>query len=59
MKRMIDTLYPAMPWDALDALSERETALTGRKVDYKQMDINNVLTLPRLLRAEEEGKHAR
>ena len=48
-----------IPWDALDALSERETALTGRKVDYKQMDINNVLTLPRLLRAEEEGKHAR
>ena len=48
-----------IPWDALDALSARETALTGHRVDYKQMDINNVLTLPRLLRAEEEGKHRR
>ena len=42
-------------WDALNDLSARESAVTGRKVDYQQMDINNVLTLPRLLRAE-EGK---
>ena len=48
-----------IPWDELDALSERESALTGRGVDYKQMDINNVLTLPRLLQAEEEGKRAK
>ena len=48
-----------IPWDELDALSERESALTGRRVDYKQMDINNVLTLPRLLQAEEEGKRAK
>ena len=42
-------------WDALDELSARESAITGREVDYQQMDINNVLTLPRLLQAE-EGK---
>ncbi len=45
-------------WDALDELSARESAVTGREVDYKQIDINNVLTLPRLLRAE-EGKRNR
>lgn len=40
-------------WDALNELSARESAVTGRNVDYQQMDINNVLTLPRLLQAEE------
>ncbi|MBQ9325427.1 MAG: hypothetical protein IJ246_06640 [Clostridia bacterium] len=38
------------PWDALDELSRRETELTGRPVDYKQMDRNNVLMLPSVLR---------
>ena len=38
-----------IPWEELDALSARESALTGRAVDYKQTDINNVLALPRLL----------
>ena len=42
-----------IPWEALDDLSERENAVTGRGVNYKQMDINNVLALPRLLRKEE------
>ena len=44
-----------IPWEALDALSARESAVTGRSVDYKQYDINNVLALPRLLRAGEES----
>ena len=43
-------------WEELDALSARESALTGRRVDYRQTDIDNVLSLPKLLRAEEEGK---
>jgi len=46
-------------WDALDALSERENAVTGGHVDYKQMDRLNVLALPEILRAvgdlENEG----
>ncbi|MBR6114127.1 MAG: hypothetical protein IKQ10_02990 [Oscillospiraceae bacterium] len=42
-------------WDELDELSARESAVTGRSVDYKQYDINNVLALPRLLRAGEES----
>ena len=42
-----------VPWDELDRLSERENAVTGRNVNYKQLDINNVLALPRLLQKEE------
>ena len=44
-----------IPWEDLDELSARENAVTGRGVDYKQMDINNVLTLPAMLKAL-EGK---
>lgn len=43
-----------IPWDELDELSERENRLTGRDIDYKQTDINNVLTLPKLLQAGEK-----
>ncbi len=43
-----------VPWEELDELSACENRLTGRSVDYKQIDVNNVLTLPKLLRAEEE-----
>ena len=39
-----------IPWDELDDLSARENAVTGKSVDYKQMDRNNVLTLPELLK---------
>lgn len=42
-------------WDELGELAERENAVTGRGVDYRQLDINNVLALPKLLRAEEAG----
>lgn len=42
-------------WEELDALSEKESAVTGRSIDYKQYDINNVLALPGLLRAGEEA----
>ena len=41
-------------WDELDALSLKVGAVTGRTVDYKQYDINNVLTLPKILQAGEE-----
>ncbi len=41
-------------WEELDDLSARENAVTGRNVDYKQMDINNVLTLPAILKASEK-----
>ena len=41
-------------WDELPAVSGLERELTGRYVDYQQADVNNVLALPELLRAEEE-----
>ena len=44
-----------VPWADLDALSEKENQLTGRNVDYKQIDINNVLALPRLLQEQEQA----
>jgi len=38
-----------IPWDQLDELSSLEHALTGRSVDYKQYDIDNVLTVYRVM----------
>ena len=43
-----------IPWEELDALSALENAVTGGSVDYKQMDRNNVLTLPALLKSAKE-----
>ena len=39
-----------VPWEALDSLSERENAVTGGHVDYKAMDVQNVLALPEILK---------
>ena len=41
-----------IPWEELDEPSDRENAITGRNVDYKQIDIDNVLTMPKILKAE-------
>lgn len=41
-----------IPWEKLDALSQKERAATGRSVDYKQLDRNNVLALPILLETQ-------
>lgn len=38
-----------IPWDALDSLSAKENAITGKSVDYKAMDTDNVLEIPQLL----------
>lgn len=38
-----------IPWEELDRLSERENAITGKQVNYKQMDRDNILILPELL----------
>ena len=34
-----------IPWDEIDALSKRESRVTGEKVDYKQIDRDNVLAI--------------
>ncbi len=36
-------------WDKLDELSERENAVTGKSLDYKQMDKDNVLVMMDIL----------
>lgn len=46
-----------IPWEELDELSAAENAVTGGSVDYKAMDRNNVLILPKVLQAGlEEGR---
>lgn len=40
-----------IPWDDLDALSEKENAITGKQLDYKQMDRDNVNAVPDVIRA--------
>jgi hypothetical protein len=35
-------------WDALPLLDEKEKALTGRQVNYQDMDTQNVLMIPKL-----------
>ena len=42
-------------WDELDVLSDKENAITGGKVDYKQMDKNNILLLPQLIRIRNQN----
>ena len=39
-----------IPWDELDELSRRENEITGKNLDYKEMDIQNVLAIEKLLR---------
>lgn len=41
-------------WDALDELSRAENAITGKSVDYKEMDRNNIRSLPAVLQTAEE-----
>ena len=43
-----------VPWEELDKLSEKEAAYTGKRVDYKAMDTDNVLALEKLLKITEE-----
>lgn len=36
-------------WEDLDALAAKEAKITGQEKNYKQMDTNNILLLPKLL----------
>lgn len=42
-----------IPWEELDALSDRENAVTGGSVDYRLMDKANVLAIPKLYAVQE------
>ena len=39
-----------IPWEELPALDQKEKELTGREVNYRQMDLDNVLLMPELLK---------
>ncbi|MBR3166707.1 MAG: hypothetical protein IKF16_11120, partial [Lachnospiraceae bacterium] len=39
-----------IPWEDLDRLSERENAVTGRSVNYREMDRDNVRMIPEMLK---------
>lgn len=45
-----------VPWEELDALSQKENAVTGGRVDYKQMDRSNVMMLAQVLSALKQTK---
>lgn len=47
-----------VPWDGLDLLAEKEAKITGRYVNYKQMDTDNVLAVPALVQAKKEAEAA-
>lgn len=50
-KNMADKTHACLVhWDELDKLSQRENSFTGKKTDYKQMDRDNVMTIPELLK---------
>lgn len=38
-----------VPWDELELLSQKEAAVTGKFIDYKAMDTENVMATPQLL----------
>ncbi|MBQ3429392.1 MAG: hypothetical protein IJH28_06420 [Mogibacterium sp.] len=42
-----------IPWEELDSLSKKESSVTGREVDYKQYDINNVIIISEILKHRE------
>ena len=43
-----------IPYDRLDALSARENAVTGKNTQYRQLDINNVMMIPRILKEQKQ-----
>ena len=55
-KDMANRLHACLvDWEELDALAEREEKYTGKRMDYKAMDTNNVLAIAELLRAKNEA----
>ena len=52
-KNMADRTHACLiSWEALEELSQRETRITGKPVDYKAMDTDNVMLIPELLRKD-------
>ena len=43
-----------IPWEELDAYSQKESAVTGKYCDYKEYDRENVRKIPTVLRSMEQ-----
>lgn len=56
-KNMTDRTHACLiPWEQLDKLSEKEQSITGKAVDYKAMDLSNVLAVPKMLSIRQKLK---
>lgn len=54
-KNMLNRTHACLiPWEKLDDLSAKESAITGKNIDYKAMDTDNVMAVPQLLRISKE-----
>ena len=54
-KNMLHKTHACLiPWEELDGLSAEESAITGKQIDYKAMDTDNVMAVPLLLQAANE-----
>lgn len=45
-----------IPWEDLPRLDQEEERWTGKPVDYRKMDLDNIGMLPRILRAAEQNE---
>ncbi len=55
-KNMVGRTHACLvDWEELDDLSEWESAVTGKMIDYKAMDTENVQAIPELIRARGGG----
>lgn len=54
-KNMVNRTHACLiPWESLDALSRKEQTITGKPVNYKAMDMENVLIVPKLLSVRQQ-----
>lgn len=54
-KNMLGRTHACLiPWEDLDALAAKESEITGKDIDYKAMDTDNIMAVPQLLQATEE-----
>ena len=42
-----------IPWEELDELSKKESIITGKEINYKQMDTDNIMTIPEILKTNQ------
>lgn len=57
-KNMLNRTHACLiPWEKLDDLSAKESAITGKDIDYKAMDTDNIMAVPQLLQIAKKLQH--